>query len=591
MIEEINKRLDEILEKLQNELDALQTKFNEQTHINKVIGQVLNQYKSLKTIDFDLLEDIINTLSINGIKFENINYKELYQIKQDLLIDFSDRTSSIDSLFDDLMKKLDLYVINQTREYAKLRHDIAFNNSEIEKYRKSKKLTDKIQVGEIITEEEMKLLDEISDGFLSEYIEELYILITKNNSYQMQKVINKARKDAKDRAIKLKMNNSKVNNRQEFRNEPTPITKEHILSDKEKKLINIAQNIIMENDISDKSFLTMVDGLNPIEILSYVDDGDIKKNIALVLNYVVLPLINSGKVGNIEKLLSGYIFKYDVRYKLDMLNRNDIMLNMQKAEDIINKFNELDNLHGSTYFGYISVLIDAYNNLKDAIYDDELFNSELFNFVYSEFLSILSNTESLELNISNDSNDEPLNSTKFYDGATNFIFFPEGIDFSEIIDDNSRLQGNHKNAVLNGLKKLSKDENILTSSNHKIKDANIERYRKLRRFKGNEYRIVYMVSKAEGLEKLFGRKMNIIFALDVGYGDTGDKSDFYSHAKRIYDKSENEINNAIKIFNSDDMNEINKLIGIQLSKLEEYIKSCQNNNIGTTHIKGGTQDE
>ena len=50
LIEEINKRLDEILEKLQNELDALQTKFNEQTHINKVIGQVLNQYKSLNSL-------------------------------------------------------------------------------------------------------------------------------------------------------------------------------------------------------------------------------------------------------------------------------------------------------------------------------------------------------------------------------------------------------------------------------------------------------------------------------------------------------------------------------------------------------------
>lgn len=596
MLEEINKKLTEILTNHQKELDEIESKFKKHEFTCESVNQILKKYKDSNIINFDLLDVIIDELSKQGLKFENINYRELYEIRQDLLSNFSDRTASIDSVFDDLMKKLNLYIMNQTREYEKIRRSIYSCKSEIEKYKKIKKLISNIQSGEIITEEEVRFLDEISNSydFLDEYIEELYIIITKNNSYQMQKAMDNAREKARTRILdsKLKVEELKsvpTVNKIEVENKPKIVIE---LTDKEKRLVRIAQDIIAENDISDKSFLTMIEGLNPYEILYFAGEGDLKKNIALVLNDIILPNINNGKVKDIEKLLLSYISKYDICYKLSMLNKFDILSNVQNAEDIINEFDKLDKSQKLVYSGYISNLSDQLKELKDIIYDDELFQSELFNSTYNNFLRSLNELEKIKSDKSINLGNEYYAAKEFYNnGACNFIYFPEGINFSEIIDNDDMLQENHKKLVLSGLKKLTLDDNILTSSRHKIKDDDKEKYKKLRRFRQSDFRIVYMVSRAEGLEKVFGRKMNVVFALDVGYGETSDKSDFYNHSKKVYDISENEINKVIEILNSNDTERINKLIDIQLSKLEEYIMSCNNNSIGTTYVKGGAMNE
>lgn len=596
MLEEINKKLTEILTNHQKELDEIESKFKKHEFTCESVNQILKKYKDSNIINFDLLDVIIDELSKQGLKFENINYRELYEIRQDLLSNFSDRTASIDSVFDDLMKKLNLYIMNQTREYEKIRRSIYSCKSEIEKYKKIKKLISNIQSGEIITEEEVRFLDEISNSydFLDEYIEELYIIITKNNSYQMQKAMDNAREKARTRILdsKLKVEELKsvpTVNKIEVENKPKIVIE---LTDKEKRLVRIAQDIIAENDISDKSFLTMIEGLNPYEILYFAGEGDLKKNIALVLNDIILPNINNGKVKDIEKLLLSYISKYDICYKLSMLNKFDILSNVQNAEDIINEFDKLDKSQKLVYSGYISNLSDQLKELKDIIYDDELFQSELFNSTYNNFLRSLNELEKIKSDKSINLGNEYYAAKEFYNnGACNFIYFPEGINFSEIIDNDDVLQENHKKLVLSGLKKLTLDDNILTSSRHKIKDDDKEKYKKLRRFRQSDFRIVYMVSRAEGLEKVFGRKMNVVFALDVGYGETSDKSDFYNHSKKVYDISENEINKVIEILNSNDTERINKLIDIQLSKLEEYIMSCNNNSIGTTYVKGGAMNE
>lgn len=579
MLEEINEKLNKLLIDHQKKLDEIEFSFKEYEFIIESVNQILKRYNDSSSIDFDLLDTVISKLSNQGLEFENINYRELYEIRQDLLVNFSDRTEYIDSIFNDLMQKLNLYIMNQTREYAKFKRTIYSCKNEIERYNKIKKLIEHIQSGKIITQEEIQSLDEIYD-FLDEYIEELYILIAKNNYYQMKKTIDIEREKARTKILdsRLKAEEPK----------PAPITRKTEdkpkitieLTEKEKNLVKIAQDIIAENDITDKSFLTMMEGLNPYEILSFVSEGNLKKNIALVLNDIILSDINSGKTKDIEKLLLSYISKYDICYKLSMLNKHDIISNIQNAEDIINDFNKLDKSQKVMYSGYVSNLSEHLSELKDIIYDDELFHSELFDSTYDSFLVTLDELKKIQLNQSINKNDEYHDAKDFYSDSYNFIYFPDNVNFSEIIDNDDTMQENHKRSILSGLKKLALDDNILTSSRHKVKDENIERYRHLRRFRQNDFRIVYMVSRAEGLEKTFGKKMNVVFALDAGYGARSDKSDFYNHSKKVYDISEDEINKAIKILNSNDADQINKLVGTQLSKLEDYIMKCNSNSIG-----------
>ena len=610
IIIEIKNKIDRILNDYQNELHKTESEFKKQEIVKEKVNKILSEYSNSKVINFDLLDDVIKVLSKKGVEFENINYKGLYDVRKELVVNFPDRVSSIDSKFDNLINILKSYMMRDVKEYQNSKREISKYTSEIDKYRKLKKVIDKVQIGNIISVEEIKLLDEISN-FYYDSLEELYIFIVKNNFNQMQKAIDIEKRKVKERALNEKLRKareeaervSSVNNDKEKVNTKVNVV-EHVLNEEEKKLINNVQDIIRENDISDKTFLQLMTGENIMNILEFVDSiGDAKNNIALVLNDIILPLINSGEIKNVEEILNAYISKYelvkkeeellkrkyDIEYKLNSINRGDILLNYKKAQKIINT--ELEKSQIGKYFGYLSTLTASLNALKFAIYDDEIFGTELFESTYHELLERLKEVESVTFDEPDDKKDEFLDSREFYNGATNLIFFPTGIDFSKQIDEDETLQQPHKKRVLHGLKKLSLDNNILSSSRHKIKDDNIEKYKTLRRYKGADYRIVYKVSRATGLEKIFGKKMNVIFALNVGYGATSEKADFYNEAKNTYDTVESEITQIINILNSDNEQEIRELIDIQLSKLEKYIKACTDGYVNSASIKGGGHNE
>lgn len=610
IIIEIKNKIDKILNDYQNELLKTESEFKKQEIVKEKINKILSEYSNSKVINFDLLDYVIKILSKKGVEFENINYKGLYDVRKELVVNFPDRVSSIDSKFDNLINILKSYMMRDVKEYQNLKREISKYTSEIDKYRKLKKVIDKVQIGNIISVEEIKLLDEISN-FYYDSLEELYIFIVKNNFNQMQKAIDIEKRKVKERALNEKLRKareeaervSSVNNDKEKASTKVNVV-EHVLNEEEKKLINNVQDIIRENDISDKTFLQLMTGENIMNILEFVDSiGDAKNNIALVLNDIILPLINSGEIKNVEEILNAYISKYelvkkeeellkrkyDIEYKLNSINRGDILLNYKKAQKIINT--ELEKSQIGKYFGYLSTLTASLNALKFAIYDDEIFGTELFESTYHELLERLKEVESVTFDEPDDKKDEFLDSREFYNGATNLIFFPTGIDFSKQIDEDETLQQPHKKRVLHGLKKLSLDDNIFSSSRHKIKDDNIEKYKTLRRYKGTDYRIVYKVSRASGLEKIFGKKMNVIFALNVGYGATSEKVDFYNEAKNTYDTVESEITEIINILNSDNEQEIRELIDIQLSKLEKYIKACTDGYVDSASIKGGGHNE
>ena len=255
IIIEIKNKIDKILNDYQNELHKTESEFKKQEIVKEKINKILSEYSNSKVINFDLLDYVIKILSKKGVEFENINYKGLYDVRKELVVNFPDRVSSIDSKFDNLINILKSYMMRDVKEYQNLKREISKYTSEIDKYRKLKKVIDKVQIGNIISVEEIKLLDEISN-FYYDSLEELYIFIVKNNFNQMQKAIDIEKRKVKERALNEKLRKareeaervSSVNNDKEKASTKVNVV-EHVLNEEEKKLINNVQDIIMRKMI------------------------------------------------------------------------------------------------------------------------------------------------------------------------------------------------------------------------------------------------------------------------------------------------------------------------------------------------------
>lgn len=383
-------------------------------------------------------------------------------------------------------------------------------------------------------------------------------------------------------------------------NEHAEESNEHLvenigLTNEVKELLKKASKIIDENNISDAEFLKTLVGLSYDEMLHYITvHSDPASKIAAVLKHKIIPDIEKGNLKDTDIILTEYIEEYNkinenkkIPVRLESINKAYILDTMNQAIEMLEFYNNNKNdTNVMSMEAYFQNLGQTLADIQFCITDDEMFNStevdELYEMLKEEIKNIkdiyekINNKNTKKVTMENETlveNDDLSVVNNFYDNIENLIIFPDGIDFSQQIDEDETLSSIHKKKVLNCLKRLSVDDSILTSSDHKLKDPN-SKYQKLRRYRGTDYRIIYRVSQAKGLKTYYNKNVNAIFVIKVFYGATDNKEKLYNSAKSKYDEVEEQVEEIINILNSNNMEAINKIIQTNYSKLKDYIDAC-----------------
>ena len=578
--------------------------------VSTAIKEFLNEYEKTKTLNFDILRGFENYLIENHVYKTGIDYTELLTIKAELNKTFPGRTFDFDKEIDDLLKKMPSVLKTSINEYRRYVTEKRMAMDRIDELNKIKRVIKKMEAGhDILSFDEINLIEnlDISD----EERLELYSHVVNNNSKLMCEALSKRKEEAKKRELEEVRKRKKENIKPSVNKEPKPVISEYSLSEKEKNLLNYARHIIKENDITDKSFLAAVEGCTPLEIYEFLYDyGDATNNIALVLNDVIIPKINDRTLSNIEEVLHKYVSSYseikrnnNIPCKLKNANMGNILEVIQKAEDLIEYYNENEDELGKTMIGYFNLLKQALHDVEFSVLDDDVFATSLFFDTFTDLENSVNNIENLIKNFEkttdeSDKSEEFYTAEDFYKGSNSIIFFPPGVNLSEQIDEDGSLESVDKKRVLSSLKKFCNKEKAYLGAmhSHHVSDHdNIDLYRKLKSFRTEEYRIFYRVLSAPILEKIYGKKLDILFVFKVGYGemDKKKKDRLNKAAKTIYLASSDYISQINSILKSNDIEKIKALVNEQFDKMNDYIKASSIGQGTPSSIgsKGGSEDE
>lgn len=613
ILEELKNTLQQRLYILKEKQKQLLDEINEYINLSNSIRSFLNNYTKTGEVDFNLLENSKIILSDLGFLDEKVNYKELQIIRDDMVKNdcFFEEVSSINNIFATLINKLKSFsnsYVNEYKQKVRQKYEV---ESLIGNINEIFRIISKIENDEIIYEKDFLILDEMLQELKEEERAKLYTYIIINNADIFQKKIKlEKEKKAKERLKRIRKKRTKeiteiISETEEENIEVSDVLetsneKSYQLTDEEQDLVKKAQCIIDENDMPDDDFLKVMVGLNYYQMLDYIDDTkNPEQSIAMILSKEILPKIYDGTIKNIKEILELYISKYNkiiqeksISSRLLRLDKKYILDTIIEAENII-KYYELhkDDPNFVYALGYYSVLKNHLIDLKCSIEDDEL-----IDMIDESYILVLDDINEFKKLVNNESDksDDLQKAYDFYKGASNLIVFPDGINFSEQIDDDPSLNFSHKQKILKGLETLSKDTGILSSSRHKVKKiGDNESYKKLRSYRSTDYRIVYRVSEAKGLEKLYNKKINVVFPIKVFYGATDNKDSAYADATKLYDTTVDEIENLIEVLNSDDIDMILEIVDKQMNLIKQYIDSCdQNYDVSSgMGVKGGSENE
>lgn len=586
--------------------------------VSSAIKEFLNEYERTGNFNFSILAGFENYLIENHIYKSGVDYNELVSIKLELDKNFPGRIFDIDKELDDLLRKMPSVLRTSINEYRRYVTEKRMIMDKIDELNKIKRVIKKIEDGhEILSSDEISLIERLDIN--EEERLELYSHVVTNNSKLMLEILNR-RKEADKKAAKEAERRKREEARKrneakqaEQRNgvEPKPVMSEHSLSEQEKSLLNYARHIIKENDITDKSFLALVEGCTPLEIYEFLYDyGDAANNIALVLNDVIIPKINDRSLNNIEKVLHKYISTYSeikrnnsIPCRLKNANMQDVLEVMQKAENLIEYYNENEEELSKTMIGYFNSLKNLLHDVEFSILDDEVFRTSLFLDTFADLKKAVDYIEKLMNSNKKTNNDDELEedvytAEDFYKDSNSIIFFPTGVNLSEQVDTDGSLDLSDKKRVLVSLKKFCGKEKpyLGTTHSHHVSDhVNAKQYKNLKSFKAGEYRIFYRVLSAPVLEKIYGKKLDVVFVFKVGYGDIDKhkKDRLNKEAKAIYLASSDYISQIDSILKSNDIEKIKALVNEQFDKMNDYIKASSIGQGTPSSIgsKGGSEDE
>lgn len=543
IIKQIKKNLTSKIEIIRKKQENIKMALDKEEKIDASIKSFLQKFHEEKTLNFDFLEEFMPYLIEHKIIEKNVNYRELLKTKEQFELYFPNRTfPHVEKKFNDLIKNLETFLNNRnfsrhksiTRERSNLEYEFLYCN-------KLLVIINKVLNNEIIYDEDISLLDKFSEIDENSRLQ-LYLYIVSNNYAVMQKkVINEKERQLKVTSKRkiLEKRAEEISRKREVQNTQEPVIVDEFIdenlterntTDKEKDLLKKAEEIIAKTPISDEISLKVFEGLNEEEILEFLEDFQKpEEQLALVLKDIIIPKIKEGSLDNIEQLLNLYINKYEeltdetkktIPYRLKSVNKSHMLELITKVEEMLKCYEEHKEEQDMLYMsGYYIKLKEIYKDFIFAISIDDFLNSseeieEFYKELQSAVVEVEKNSHLIKTALpqTNESSfDDTISATQlsqdFYGNQTkNFIIFPKGIDFSEQVDNDKTLNFAHKKKIFNGLKKISTDEEILTSSNHKIKDHD-SKYEELRRYSGYDYRIIYRASRAEGLENFMEEKL------------------------------------------------------------------------------------
>lgn len=618
----INKVNDSILkssDSLNLNIDETNEYIDYLKRVSSAIKEFLNEYEKTGNFNFSMLVGFENYFIENHVYKSGVDYNELVSIKLELDKNFPGRIFDIDKELDDLLRKMPSVLRTSINEYRRYVTEKRMAMDRIDELNKIKRFIKKIEDGyDILSSNEISLIERLDIN--EEERLELYSYVVTNNSKLMLEILNrrkeadkKAAKEAERRKLEEARKRNVEDKQAEQSNsvEPKPVMSEHSLSEQEKSLLNYARYIIKENDITDKSFLVAVEGCTPLEIYEFLYDyGDATNNIALVLNDVIIPKINDRSLNNIEEVLHKYVSTYSeikrnnsIPCKLKNANMQDVLEVMQKAENLIEYYKENEEELSKTMIGYFNSLKNLLHDVEFSILDDEVFATSLFLDTFADLKEAVDYIEKL-MNSNKKTNDDDkleedvYTAEDFYKDSNSIIFFPPGVNLSEQIDEDGSLESVDKKRVLLSLKKFCNKEKAYLGAmhSHHVSDHdNIDLYKKLKSFRTEEYRIFYRVLSAPILEKIYGKKLDILFVFKVGYGEMNKKKKdrLNNAAKTIYLASSDYISQIDTILKSNDIEKIKALVNEQFDKMNDYIKesSIRQDVPSSIGSKGGSEDE
>jgi len=570
---------------LTDEINKLQTDLLLMNNAYSITNAFIKEYELSHRFNFGILQDCKQYLIDQKI-IDDINYKKLQFIKEELEVNFPEKVSGINDNFEKLEHNLRIFLRDYPKKYKLIIKEKTNIEYKIQKYQGILDIINKLLNGEIFSEDIYDVIDNMQ-GIEPEDKEEIYHYITIKGFEIIASLISDEKKKQNELTKKkIIIESRKNNNRHQTRTiNPeilaVPVNKplEHSTSETELKLLNQAQKIINENNVEDTSFIKTLIGLNCMEMLEYIDVFKApEQKLAIILKEKVIPLLERGKLENSEMVLKSYISKYNLikelntpEKKLENIGKSYMLQTITLAQEIIKNYE--NNQNNVNLAGYYSCLKTALDDMYEAIKSNEICNSYYLDEIWESLKKAVSDmSAALENGSMTGYEDDKV----LYNGANNIIVFMDGIDLSKQIDDNKTLNSSHKKKVLNGLENMINDANILTSSNHHVKDTT-KKYDCLRRYKAHDYRLVYRVSSAAGLSKIYGRPMNVIYPIMVFYGATDDKKDDYKKSKQIYDSVSQDIERNITIMNSNDYKKISQIVKEQAIKMKKFIESTGKN--------------
>lgn len=574
---------------LTDDINKLQADLVLAKNADAITNTFIKEYELSHRFNFDILQDCKQYLIDQEI-IDDIDYKKLQFIKEELEVNFPEKVSGINDDFEKLLHNLRNFLRDYPKRYKLIIKEKANIKYKIQKYQGILDIINKLLNGEIFSEDIYDVIDNMQ-GIEPEEKEEIYHYITVKGFEIIASLISDEKKKQSELTKKkiIMESRKKNNNGHQIRSTNPEIVASHInkpvehsaihLSETELKLLGQAQKIINENNIEDTSFIKTLIGLNCMEMLEYIDFFKApEQKLAIILKEKVIPLLESGKLENGEIVLKSYISKYNLikelntpEKKLENIGKSYMLQTILMAQEIIKKYENSQN--NANLVGYYSCLKTALDDMYEAIKSDEICNSYYLDEIWESLRKAISD---MSVALENEGMTGYEDDKVLYNGANNIIVFMDGIDLSKQIDDNKTLNSSHKKKVLNGLENMINDANILTSSNHHVKDTT-KKYECLRRYKAHDYRIVYRVSSAVGLSKIYGRPMNVIYPIMVFYGATDDKKDDYKKSKQIYDSVSHDIERNITIMNSNDYKKISQIVKEQAIKMKEFIESTGKN--------------
>ncbi len=180
IIDNLKQRINDLILEVNEQLQAQTNDFSvEESTLNKV-NLFLDTYDKNGEYDFELLEEFINYFYLKNIIQEETNYKQLYEIRQELSKNFPERTKGIDDKFKTLVQTARQYTNSSLSNCKQIRAKIVDLNALKSDYNEMLIVLDKIIENKFLSNEEMQILDKLPN-ISDEDLLTIYMFVVKAN--------------------------------------------------------------------------------------------------------------------------------------------------------------------------------------------------------------------------------------------------------------------------------------------------------------------------------------------------------------------------------------------------------------------------